>query len=110
LHTPSPRIIIIYILSHTVVFGLCVAFDLYSPELVCFMNPSCRPDSSVDDPLLAPNDYLDHPIEEVVEVPLLLPGWQVSALERVAHRRGITAAEMVRQLLRAFIAEKSPSC
>lgn len=43
---------------------------------------------------------------EIVEVPLLLPGWQMSALERAAYLRGITAAEMVRQLLREFIADQ----
>lgn len=41
--------------------------------------------------------------EEVVELPLLLPGWQVSKLETVAHQRGMTAAEMVRHLLRDFL-------
>jgi hypothetical protein len=42
--------------------------------------------------------------DEVVEVSLLLPGWQASALERAAHARGLTAAEMVRSLLRDFLA------
>jgi hypothetical protein len=46
---------------------------------------------------------------DVVEVPLLLEGWQMSALERAAYLRGLTAAEMVRQLLREFIAEQ-PAC
>jgi hypothetical protein len=41
--------------------------------------------------------------EEVVEIPLLLPGWQASVLERVAHQRGLTAAVMVRHLLRDFL-------
>ena len=44
------------------------------------------------------------PGEEVVEVPLLLPGWQVSALATAAQDRGLTAGEMVRSLLREFIA------
>jgi hypothetical protein len=44
--------------------------------------------------------------DEVVEVSLLLPGWQASALERAAHDRGLTAAEMVRSLLRDFLAER----
>ncbi len=39
---------------------------------------------------------------EVIEIPLLLAGWQASALERAAHGRGLTAAEMVRSLLRDF--------
>ena len=40
----------------------------------------------------------------MVEVPLLLSGWQMSALEWAAHRKGVTAGEMVRQLLRDFLA------
>ncbi len=40
---------------------------------------------------------------DVVEFPLLLPGWQAQALEEAAHHRGQTAAEMVRGLLRDFI-------
>jgi hypothetical protein len=43
---------------------------------------------------------------DVIEVPLLLSGWQMSALERAAYLRGLTAAEMVRQLLREFIADQ----
>jgi hypothetical protein len=45
------------------------------------------------------------PESDVVEIPLLLPGWQMDVLERVAHEKGLTAAEMVRQLLRSFVAE-----
>ena len=41
--------------------------------------------------------------EDVVEIPLLLPGWQASVLETVAHQRGLTAAVMVRHLLRDFL-------
>ena len=41
--------------------------------------------------------------EGVVEIPLLLPEWQVEALEDLAHARGLTAAEMVRQLLSAHL-------
>ena len=40
---------------------------------------------------------------DVVELPLLLPGWQVTKLETVAHQRGMTAAAMVRHLLRDFL-------
>jgi hypothetical protein len=49
--------------------------------------------------------------EDVVELPLLLPGWQVSKLETVAHQRGMTAAEMVRHLLRDFLTlGPAPKC
>src|SRR3954453_2954762 len=40
---------------------------------------------------------------DVVEVPLLLSGRQMLALEEAAHHRGMTAGEMVRQLLLDFI-------
>ncbi len=40
---------------------------------------------------------------DVVELPLLLPGWQVLKLEMVAHQRGLTAAAMVRYLLHDFL-------
>jgi hypothetical protein len=40
---------------------------------------------------------------EVIEIPLLLPRWQISALETAAHRHGLTAGEMVRSLLRDSI-------
>jgi len=46
--------------------------------------------------------------DEVVEVSLLLPGWQVTALESAAHERGLTAGEMVRSLVRDFIADQGP--
>src|SRR5262245_11358822 len=40
--------------------------------------------------------------EGVVELPLLLPGWQAAALEEAAHARGQTAAQMVRGLIQDF--------
>jgi hypothetical protein len=39
----------------------------------------------------------------VVELPLLLPGWQVEALEAAARREGRTLAEMARRLIRDFL-------
>jgi hypothetical protein len=45
--------------------------------------------------------------DEVVEIPLLLSGWQASALERAAHDRGLTTGEMVRGLLRDFFAAQA---
>ncbi len=39
---------------------------------------------------------------DVVEISLLLPGWQVAALETAAHDRGLTAGQMVRRLIRDF--------
>jgi len=44
---------------------------------------------------------------DVVEIPLLLPGWQASVLETVAHQRGLTAGAMVRHLLHDFLVQSS---
>jgi len=41
---------------------------------------------------------------DVVEIPLLLPGWQVAALATAAQDRGLTAGQMLRSLLHDFIA------
>lgn len=49
------------------------------------------------------DDFLPLDAPEVVEVPLLLSGKQMLALEEVAHDRGLTAGEMVRKLLQEFI-------
>jgi carbon storage regulator CsrA len=38
--------------------------------------------------------------EGMVEVPLLLPGWQAAALEKAAGDQGLTVGELVRLLLR----------
>jgi hypothetical protein len=43
--------------------------------------------------------------DDVVEVPLLLPGWQVQALAEAAQARGQTAGEMLRQMLRSFLTQ-----
>lgn len=63
------------------------------------MNTSC-----MEFPALSkgvePFDYYE---ADVIEMPLLLSGVQMSALEQAAHRRGLTAAQMVRRLLREFI-------
>jgi len=45
--------------------------------------------------------------EDVVEIPLLLPYWQVEALESAAHQQGLTAGEMIRQLLLDYLAAKA---
>jgi len=43
---------------------------------------------------------------DVVEIPVLLPGWQALALEDVAHHSGLTAGEMLRLLLADFLANR----
>jgi hypothetical protein len=40
---------------------------------------------------------------DVAEISLLLPGWQLAALENAAEARGVTSAQLVRRLLRDFI-------
>jgi hypothetical protein len=59
------------------------------------------------DPMLAVEEGCV-PLNEgdVVELPLLLPIWQALILETLAHQRGMTAAAMVRHLLRDFLAGK----
>jgi len=41
--------------------------------------------------------------EEVLEVPLLLPGPQLAALEKAAHHRGLTVAQMLRHILHEYL-------
>jgi hypothetical protein len=65
--------------------GLPVMLDAYNPP------------HGIEEPCSPTNEG------EVVELPLLLPGWQASRLETVAHQRGMTAAAMVRHLLRDFL-------
>jgi hypothetical protein len=42
---------------------------------------------------------------EMVELPLLLPGWQLDQLEMAARGQGLTVGQMVRRLIRAFLHE-----
>jgi hypothetical protein len=46
---------------------------------------------------------------DVAEVSLLLPGWQLEALECAAEARGMTSAQLVRRLLREFINRQEDS-
>jgi hypothetical protein len=39
---------------------------------------------------------------EIVELSVLLPSWQVEALENAAQNQGLTTAQMVRVLIRDF--------
>jgi hypothetical protein len=43
------------------------------------------------------------PDGEMAEVALLLPAGQAAALEAAARRRGLTTAQLVRQIIRAFL-------
>lgn len=44
---------------------------------------------------------LDH---EMVELSLLVPQWQIEALETAASFRGITAGQMLRRVLSSYLA------
>jgi hypothetical protein len=44
--------------------------------------------------------------EEVVELSLLLPGWQLGALEKTAQSQGLTTAQVVRRLIRDYLFEE----
>ena len=45
--------------------------------------------------------------DDVVELPLLLPGWQVNALAKVARSEGRSTAQLLRRLVRDFVLENS---
>lgn len=40
--------------------------------------------------------------DEMVEIGLLLPAWQMKALEEEAHVRGVTTGQLVRTLIGSF--------
>jgi hypothetical protein len=44
--------------------------------------------------------------QEVVELPLLLPRWQVMELEAVANRRGMTTGQMIRRVIGEMLASQ----
>src|SRR4051812_26797087 len=43
--------------------------------------------------------------DDVVELALVLPRWQVEALAGAARRNGLTAGQAIRRLIRGFCAE-----
>ena len=45
--------------------------------------------------------------DDVMELSLLLPGWQLSALEKTARRQGQTTGQVVRRLVQKFLLENS---
>lgn len=44
---------------------------------------------------------------EIVEIPLLLPRWQILALESIAEEKGLTTAQMLRRLIGESIAKRA---
>jgi hypothetical protein len=47
--------------------------------------------------------------EDMAELSLLLPGWQAAALERAARSSGLTTGQMLRRLVRDFLAVSDAS-
>lgn len=45
---------------------------------------------------------------DVIELPILLPEWQVNALEVAARERGMTIGQLLRRLFSDLFAEKRP--
>jgi hypothetical protein len=48
-------------------------------------------------------DQSPRPDEDFAEVVLLLPAWQLAALETAAHSRRLTTGEILRRLIRRFL-------
>ena len=48
--------------------------------------------------------------EGVVEIALLMPDWQAAALEEAAHRRGLTAGQMIRRLIEEYFTKFAQPC
>lgn len=46
--------------------------------------------------------------EEMVELDLCLPGWQVAALEEAAHQRGMTAGQLLRGVIQDYCTRTKP--
>jgi hypothetical protein len=45
--------------------------------------------------------------EEMMELSMLLPSWQVVEMEGVAHSRGLTVGQLIRQLIRDYLADRT---
>lgn len=86
--------------------GIPVAKFLYNPlelrsltpELVSLMVPAVSWPTPADLSADTPLPTVPFPSDDVVELPLLLPEWQVFALEEAARNRGMTVGQLVRRL------------
>jgi hypothetical protein len=45
--------------------------------------------------------------EEMAELSLLLSGWQAAQMERLAHSRGLTLGQLIRLLIRDYLADRA---
>lgn len=61
----------------------------------------------LDDHASLPEPDLGRLNDDVVEMSLLLPGWQLAALETMARSQGQSAGQMLRGLVRKFLLENS---
>jgi hypothetical protein len=57
-------------------------------------------------PMSAPSTLSD--LQDVVELPLLLPRWQVQVLEAAAASRGMTTGQILRRVITDLFCESSP--
>ncbi len=55
--------------------------------------------------MMAPSPIAD----DVIELPLLIPEWQLDALENAAHERNMTVGQYVRRLFSDMFADQRPS-
>ena len=42
---------------------------------------------------------------DMLELPLLLPGWQAEALEQMAHAEGVTVGQLLRRLVQQALTQ-----
>ena len=59
-------------------------------------------------------DHAEEPIkgwpwlnQEMVELSLLLPSWQASEMESLAHSRGLTLGQLIRLLIRDCLTDRA---
>lgn len=45
--------------------------------------------------------------EELTELSLLLPSWQIVEMERLAHSRGLTLGQLIRLFIRDYLADRT---
>lgn len=69
-----------------------------APQLVPLMVPAVSWPTPAEMSADTPLPSVPFPSDDVVELPLLLPEWQVFALEEAARKRGMTVGQLVRRL------------
>jgi hypothetical protein len=77
------------------------------PELVPVMAPTVSWPPPAGLSANTPVPSVPFPSDDVVELPLLLPEWQVVALEEAARKRGMTVGQLVRRLFADLFPRRS---